>query len=253
VTQAPQLTFLGTGNAFSDGARANQALLLAGSDSRWLIDCGPTTVLQMRRFGESFAALDGILLTHLHADHALGVPMVLLTLNFLQPPQRPPLRIAGPPGTESYVRQAWELAYPDVARKGLAFALAYTELDGRRRERAELGELAVVSLPMSHSVPVNGYRVTLGGKTLAVSGDTGPAAPLDELGCGADLLVVECNSLRPLPRVAHLSAEEHRGRLPYGARQVALVHVGADVHAAADRLGEELGVLIPADGDRVAL
>lgn len=252
MDQAPRVTFLGTGNAFNEGAKGNQSLLLAGAGVRWLVDCGPTTALQLRRFGESLAGLDGILLTHLHADHALGVPMVLLALNFLHPPSRPFL-VVGPPGTERWVTQVWELAYPDVARKGLVYVVEHHEIDGARRETLSLGPLRIASLPMQHSVPVNGYRLALGDKTVAVSGDTGPEGDLDELGRDVDLLVVECNSVRPLPRVAHMSVEQHRARLPYGARRVALVHGGGDVVAAAERIRRELGVLIPADGDIVAL
>lgn len=247
-----RLTFLGTGNAFCEGGRANQSLLLEGGGERWLVDCGATTVLQMQRFGIPLAGLHGILLTHLHADHTLGVPMVLLTLNFLSPPPHP-LRIVGPPGTAALVEQLWHASYPDVARRGRTFAVSYTELDGEARESAELGALRVETVPMRHSVPVNGYRILVDGRVLAVSGDTSPAGAVDELGRNADLLVVECNSLRPLPGVAHTSVEEHRGRVPYGARGVAFVHTGADVLAEVTRIVDELGVRMPVDGETIEL
>jgi len=65
--------------------------------------------------------------------------------------------------------------------------------------------------------------------------------------------VVGCNSVGPIPGVTHTSVAEHRQGLPYGARRVALVHCGADVLAQADRFAAELGAVIPADGDTLAI
>lgn len=244
----PRLTFLGTGNAFSSGGRGNQSLLLEGAAARWLIDCGPTSILQAHRFGVDLAKIDGLCLTHLHADHALGAPMLLLGLNFLYPPARP-FPVIGPPGTREYLDAAFRLAYPDVAARGVGYALAVHELDGELGEELAIDGMEISSLPMRHSVPVNGYRIRVDGRLLAVSGDTGPDGDLETLGADADVLVVECNTVSPLPRVSHMSADDHRGRMPYGAQRVAFVHVGPDVQAERAVIEAELGGEIPADGD----
>jgi|CXWL01.1.fsa_nt_gi ribonuclease BN (tRNA processing enzyme) len=244
----PRLTFLGTGNAFSSGGRGNQSLLLATDAAvNWLIDVGPTTILQAHRFGVDLATIRGLCLTHLHADHALGAPMLFLGLNFLFPPDRP-FPVVGPPGTAAYLKRLWRLAYPDVARK-TRFALAVVELDGTKRESTSVDGLHITAIAMHHSVPVNGYRIVVDGRLLAVSGDASPVSDLESLGADADLLVVECNTATPLRRVAHMSAQDHRGRSPYGAKRVAWVHVGPDVQAAKTDLEAELAVRIPDDGE----
>jgi ribonuclease BN (tRNA processing enzyme) len=244
----PRLTFLGTGNAFSSGGRGNQCLLLDTGSARWLIDCGPTSILQAHRFGVDLASIDGLCLTHLHADHALGAPMLLLGLNFLYPPTRP-FPVVGPPGTRDYLEAAFRLAYPDVAARGVGYTLDVHELDGEASQAHAVDGITFGSVAMRHSVPVNGYRITVGGKLLAVSGDTGPEGDLERLGEGADVFVVECNTVAPLPRVSHMAAEDHRGRMPYGARRVAFVHVGPDVQAERAVIEAELDAEIPDDGD----
>ena len=69
---------LGCGDAFGSGGRNNSGYLVEAGDRLFLLDCGPTTLLAMKRAGFNPRRLDAIFLSHLHGDHCAGVPFFLL-------------------------------------------------------------------------------------------------------------------------------------------------------------------------------
>ncbi len=77
------------------GRRLSAALVRAGS-SQILIDCGEGTQVAIRERGWGLGNLDTILLTHLHGDHVLGLPGLLLTLANAQRGPDQPLTVYGP-------------------------------------------------------------------------------------------------------------------------------------------------------------
>jgi ribonuclease Z len=77
------------------GRRLSAVLVRAGS-SHILIDCGEGTQVAIRECGWGLGAIDAILLTHMHGDHVLGLPGLLLTLANAQRGADRPLLICGP-------------------------------------------------------------------------------------------------------------------------------------------------------------
>ncbi len=69
-----ELTFLGTGSAFTDYRvnYHNNAVVHTG-DGPVLVDCGPTARQSMRELGIDIHAVPAILVTHLHGDHVGGL------------------------------------------------------------------------------------------------------------------------------------------------------------------------------------
>jgi ribonuclease Z len=76
-----------------------------------LIDCGEGTQRQMMRYGVSFA-LNDILLTHMHADHILGI-MGLIRTMALQG-RTDTLRLWGPRGSSRVLRRLESLGFERV-------------------------------------------------------------------------------------------------------------------------------------------
>lgn len=71
---------LGTGGMQPlPGRRLSATLVRAGGDMA-LIDCGEGTQVAVRERGWGLRHINAILLTHMHADHVLGLPGLLLTL-----------------------------------------------------------------------------------------------------------------------------------------------------------------------------
>ncbi|GAB0495888.1 hypothetical protein MMPV_007197 [Pyropia vietnamensis] len=81
-----ELTFLGTSATVPTTLRAAPALALRVGDAAtrtraavWLFDAGDGTQTQLMRSHLSDHALDRIFITHLHGDHVLGLPAVVIS------------------------------------------------------------------------------------------------------------------------------------------------------------------------------
>ena len=83
------------------------AILSKSADKIFLLDCGPTTLLAIKRAGFDPRRVDTIILSHLHGDHFGGIAFFFIEYLYLRP-RLEPLVIAGPPGTEAKVRALFQ-------------------------------------------------------------------------------------------------------------------------------------------------
>lgn len=91
------VVFYGTGGSVPTARRATACVLIRAGGKRVLVDCGEGAQRQMMR-STGLVQVDEILITHLHADHYLGLPGLLKTYDLHD--RSVPLRIAGPPGLQ---------------------------------------------------------------------------------------------------------------------------------------------------------
>ncbi len=99
------VVFLGTAASTPSIDRGLSSLLVRAGRERFLVDCGEGTQRQLLKSGVGFRKLSGILLTHAHLDHILGLPGLLSTLALLEAGGDEPLMLAGAPGTIKLVQQ----------------------------------------------------------------------------------------------------------------------------------------------------
>ena len=92
------LTFLGTGAAIPTLDRNVASLAVQREGETLLFDCGEGTQRQMQR-SVGLINLDAIFITHLHADHYLGLPGLIKSYEMQDREER--LTIYGPPGLRS--------------------------------------------------------------------------------------------------------------------------------------------------------
>jgi ribonuclease BN (tRNA processing enzyme) len=114
VAQAPappssrtHVVMLGTGNPNADPDRFGPATAIIVDSSVYLVDAGVGVVRRwtaaIRAHDLHFNAWDmrRLFITHLHSDHTLGYPDLILSSWTLESPQREPLRVYGPRGTRA--------------------------------------------------------------------------------------------------------------------------------------------------------
>jgi ribonuclease BN (tRNA processing enzyme) len=80
--QMLHIQMLGTGHAFAKKFFNTNALLYT-NDFTLLIDCGFTATLSLHQIGRSIQEIDGILITHLHADHIGGLEEIAFQMKYI--------------------------------------------------------------------------------------------------------------------------------------------------------------------------
>jgi ribonuclease Z len=224
-----QVIFLGTAGSLPTPERNPSAVLINREGELLLFDCGEGTQRQMMRARTGMMRLSHIFLTHLHADHILGIPGLMETMAFQG--RKEPLTIAGPPNTIDLMERfdgigycsryfevrAVELRPGDVVRlEGYQVeavktqhsipSIGYCLREDQRLGRFNRDAAAALGLPpgplfgrLQHGqdVAVNGRIIrpdqVMGpprpGRKVVYSGDTRPCHSVELASKGADLLI----------------------------------------------------------------
>ena len=196
-----------------------------------LFDCGEGTQRQMMRYGTGFA-VGSIFITHMHADHFLGITGLLRTMGLQGRVE--PLELYGPHGSQPILdvvvhlgadRIPFEVSIRELApgdaveRDGydvMAFAadhgvkaLGYALAEHERLGRFDVERARALGIPegplfgrlhRGESIDVEGRTISAdevvgqarAGRRVVYSGDTRPSPVISEVARGADLLVHDC-------------------------------------------------------------
>ncbi|MCI0370362.1 MAG: MBL fold metallo-hydrolase [candidate division NC10 bacterium] len=242
-----EILFLGSGDAFGSGGRFQTCFHVRAEATQFLIDCGASSLIAMKRFGVDPSLLDVILLSHLHGDHFGGLPFLILDAQFSR--RTRPLIVAGPPGVEARVRDAMEVLFPGSSAVQRKFIVQFAEL--AEESETVLGPLSVIPYRVVHpsGAPSFALRVTCGGKVIAYSGDTEWTDALVEAARGADLFICEAYSFEKKVKyhLDYRTLMDKRMRL--GCRRLILTHMSGDM---LERL-QDLDVDSAEDGKRVVV
>lgn len=189
-----EVTFLGTGTAFSAGAY-NASILV---DRLILLDAGAPLCVHLPRAGVALTGPRAVFLTHFHADHTFGLASLMLGRALL-PDRGDPLLVVGPVGTQDYLVQLLDLAWGEEMRR-----LTWGRLEVRV---TELGHDGVVDLngyrvrafEMTHTsrFPCLGYVLENEQIRLGYTGDSEVSANLDSLLRSCDHVIAEMTYAEP--------------------------------------------------------
>ncbi len=147
---------LGSGGTQPLPGRRLSSVLLRYRGRLVLVDCGEGTQVALRERAWGLRNLDVILLTHLHGDHVLGLPGLLLTLAFTGKDENDRLVVCGP---EPLIDVVSSLL---VVAPRLPFPVDFVLLDGTERfELPALPGLRIDCCPVVHDVPCLAYSLSL--------------------------------------------------------------------------------------------
>ena len=227
-----KLVFLGVGGTYPSKMRNVTSLAVQMGPEVLLFDCGEGIQRQLMCSSVSFMRIRRIFISHLHADHFLGLPGLIQSMSLNG--REDELEICGPEGIAKTVRSLMNLGYfksgykvrartlspgdslacdgyrvTTAAADHTVPALAYAveeDLRGGRFDPRKAEALGVPAGPMFSALQ-RGERVRVKGKAVrpeqvlgpprpgrkvVFSGDTRKCRAVTELAKGADALVHDC-------------------------------------------------------------
>jgi len=234
-----RLQFIGCGDAFGSGGRFNTCFHIIGRQANFLIDCGASSLISMKKLGVARNDIQAILVTHFHADHFGGLPFFILDSQFFSR-RTEPLVVAGPPGLGMWFERVMETAFPDSSRTKQRFALTLRELEGEKP--ADLCGLRVTPFPAKHGDPGGPsfvLRVEVENRVIAYTGDTEWTESIVKAARDADLFIAEAY-FRDKRVPLHLDLAALEAHLPeISPKRLILTHMSDDMLARRDELPYE--------------
>lgn len=212
-----KLVLLGTGNPQPDPDRSGPATAVVVNGNAYLVDFGPGVVRRAAaaQLDRGIAALDPtnlrvVFLTHLHSDHTVGYPDLILTPWVMG--RRHPLEVYGPKGLKSMTEHILAAYKEDIDIRTTGMEHAST--DGWRVNVHEIkagvvykdANVTVTAFPTKHGDwdETYGYRFDTADCSIVISGDTTPTQATVDACHGCDVLVHEAltekflnNPMRP--------------------------------------------------------
>jgi len=234
-----ELQFLGSGDAFGSGGRFNTCFHVRDERGAFLVDCGASSMIAIRKFGIDPNNIRAILLTHLHGDHFGGLPFFLLDAQLVSR-RAAALTIAGPPGLRDRLDTAMENSFPGSTKIAQRFALDVRELEPHVSHDVEGIEVTPYVVKHACGAPPFALRMTVDGKSLCYSGDTEWVDNLLEAARGTDLFVAEAYFSDKQVKF-HLDLATLSSHLPaIGAKRVIVTHMSAEMLARINEIGFEM-------------
>lgn len=241
--------FLGSSGAVPGRDRDTTSLVFVGESDAVLVDCGGSPAQKLLLAGVDPLALSRVVITHIHPDHAYGLPSLVQTLFLLG--RQVPLHLACREEHLAPLRALLGL-FGLLERPGI-FPLVWEPVPLREGFAVGTpGSFAITASPNAHGgMPNMALRFEAPGRPAVVySSDTEPCAAVEALARGAHTLIHEATFSERRPRGigAHSTAAQ-AGEVATraGVARLILVHIDAGLHGELDALREEARARFPGE------
>jgi ribonuclease Z len=201
-----KVVLLGTGNPNPDPVHAGPSVAIIVEDTPYIVDFGPGLIRQAAaltpQYGGNIPALNAVnlnkaFITHLHSDHTIGYPDLILTPWVMERDE--PLEVYGPEGTQEMTDHILKAYQADIEYR--ISDLEPINDQGCRVIVHEFDEgliytddnLTIEAFRVAHGNWPNafGFRFTTIDKVIVISGDTAPCENIRKYSPGADILIHE--------------------------------------------------------------
>ncbi|MBN1659390.1 MAG: MBL fold metallo-hydrolase [Anaerolineae bacterium] len=216
-----ELIVLGTAASVPDAEHDTLALAVRAAAGTIVVDCGGSPLHKLARAGIARDEIRAVILTHRHADHVYGLPILVQGLWLGH--RQAELPVYGPAQALDVARQLLA-PFNLIEREGM-FTLRWHAVALREEQRVlEIEGLRVTASPVVHA---DNETIALrfddrqGGGAMVYSSDTEPVEAVIRLAEGADLLVHEATG----GQAGHSSPEEAGDvARDAGVERLALIH-----------------------------
>jgi ribonuclease BN (tRNA processing enzyme) len=209
------------------------------NDTPYLIDFGPGVVRRaaaayrkgVTAFGRGAVNVTTVFLTHLHSDHTVGYPDLILTPWVMG--RKSPLTVYGPPGIGAMTQNIMEAWAVDIAaRTNGRHNATGCQVNAQEIAPGKIYEdcnVRVTAFAARHDEMKDsfGYRFDTADRTLVISGDSTPTEAIVDHGRGCDVLIHECYSLASYEKV---SPEWQRFRRTHHTSSRQLADIAEQIH-----------------------
>ena len=208
-----QVVMLGTGTPLPDPDRSGPSTAIVVNGTGYIVDAGTGVVRRAAAARDKgVQALEPTnlriaFLTHLHADHTLGLPDLILTPWIMG--RKQPLELYGPPGTQAMVNHILEAYAVDIETR--TKGLEHSNNTGYKVNVHEIKagvvfkdeNVTVTAFPAKHGpLAAFGYRFNTPDRVIVIAGDTTPKGEVVENCHECDVLIYEAYTLASFEKVS---------------------------------------------------
>src|SRR5262245_32422764 len=210
-TPVTQVVMLGTGTPGPDPDRSGPATAIVANGTPYVVDFGPGVVRRAKSavIEKGVKALEPINLrvvfaTHLHSDHTVGYPDLILTPWVIG--RRVPLEVYGPKGIKAMTQHILAAYDEDIKARTRSDGNQHGFPQGAWANAHEITtgviykdeNVTVTAFPTRHAVESYGYRFDTPDRSIVITGDTAPTQATIDACNGCDILIHEVNTLAAL-------------------------------------------------------
>ena len=195
---------VGTGSPLGDPLRMGPSTVVLAGQRVFVIDAGSGSPRNFAQIGLSPGTIEAVFLTHFHSDHIDSLGELMLQ-RWVGGAHQSPLPVYGPNGVEQVI-EGFNLSYaqdhryrtahhgvdvaPPSGAGGVAMPFA---LSAPSETLIDDAGLKVIAYRVDHSPvePAVGYRFDYKGRSVTLTGDTGPTPVVAQVAKESDLLVSE--------------------------------------------------------------
>jgi ribonuclease Z len=188
---------LGTGTPVPNPARDGPATAVVVGSRVFLFDAGPGVMRKVAAAGLPIDGVTAAFITHLHSDHTLGLPDLMLTTWVMG--RRQPMRLHGPPGLRRMTEHLLAAWSEDTTirisglERGQPGGYRVDVRETREGMVYDSGGVRVTAIPVPHGdwETALAWRIDTPTRSVVISGDTRRSEALERAARDVDVLVSE--------------------------------------------------------------
>jgi ribonuclease BN (tRNA processing enzyme) len=203
-----RVVLLGTGSPPADPDRSGPATAVVVNDTAYLVDFG-AGIVRRAKAAVAERGIDAleptqlrvVFVTHLHSDHTVGYPDLILTPWVLG--RKFPLEVHGPSGIREMTEHIFEAYRADFESRSREHAENLYSVgsfpEGHKVDAHEVkpgvvykdANVTVTAFATKHALESYGYRFDTPDRSIVISGDTNPTKATIDACNGCDVLIHE--------------------------------------------------------------